>query len=332
MSHESTPSRRQYYFLWIPLIIGLTCSLIGCSAAPGTSTSNGRGTFQFQARISPSSMGRGDLTVSASCGSGEQLLGGGLFYPVENPSGVLYAELPSIRASYPSSPSEWSVVYTFPPTGGSVADRYIVVDAYCALSSTPPLGMSGHSASIIPPSPPNPYGQTTISAVKCPTNTVMTGGGFYVSQSTVGTGFGDAGIIESMPSVNASTGFADGWQVRDYLPDTSGDVFVLCASQNLAPARALDSEIQFPCTRDTPCTSSAGLGGLWLTTLACGQGELGLAGGYSFPSGDPGNNDLLKHVYRGRSLSNLSGWSFATQYYGDGGKVRVRTACFSVPN
>lgn len=99
-------------------------------------------------------------SVSASCKAGEQMLGGGF------ESGDLFEYAASIRASYPSSPTTWTV------TGrSSISFFYVTVLVYC-LQTKLPLASS--------------IAQTTAAygaKVACPRGTVLLNEGFDFSQA-----------------------------------------------------------------------------------------------------------------------------------------------------
>ena len=95
--------------------------------------------------------------VSVSCQPGEQVLGGGFS------SGGLFEYAAFLEASYPSSPTTWSVM-AFGPTFGLEAE------VYC-LPTTVPLGVQIVQAS-----------GTGVVGAACPQGTVLFGGGFQSSQ------------------------------------------------------------------------------------------------------------------------------------------------------
>ena len=112
----------------------------------------------------------GVATTSATCPSGQQLIGGG-FTAAANGTGLV-----AVTDNYPSSPNTWTVTAQVGQQGSA---GEVIALAYCFTTPNVQLGLTTITAPTI--APPSLLGQLTYSATGialCPAGSVLTGGGY----------------------------------------------------------------------------------------------------------------------------------------------------------
>ena len=287
--------------------------LAGCENACGRQS----GLFNVTDRpnvVFISTLGTSD--VIATCGTGEQMLGGGytLDPPYANPG-----EIPSlpfefgdliVEANYPNTPSSWTVSVFNPDKSvkGPNSGRLVIAHAYCLTTENFSVGTE------IPSPGTGPIqGDGVVSiATTCPQGSVVTGGGYKLSHSKDYAGTWNDWILASLPfmpdrhRVGPATP-AIGWEVRGFTGGRSygltaadaptATVYAICATQNLvAGAPAYQGYTIAPPPHPA----------FWFVDprSSCAADEFTTGGGYEI-LGDP----LIPHpVYESAALPDLGEW------------------------
>jgi hypothetical protein len=137
------------------LVLGSGCGANGANPrAPATAPTAVHlqlSTYTASARVDPGT----PRSVSVSCRSGEQMLGGGFG------SGDMFEYAAYIEASYPSGVATWTVTAAAP-----ASYFYVEVEVYC-LPATIPLGLRVVHA--------------PVATATCPPDTMLLSGGFHAS-------------------------------------------------------------------------------------------------------------------------------------------------------
>lgn len=193
------------------------------------------------------------LAVSASCGGGEQMLGGGFYL---SSSDHTY----SGRSSYPSGPATWMVT-----AGGAGGASPFELQAYAVcLGANFSLG-----AKIIAVPFDVASGGSKSETAACPAGSVVTGGGLQIAAGP--------GIAAG----SAPTSALDGWTAA--AAASGGAVhavaYALCAARSLAPGVAISRAFTLYTDNDLQLS------------LGCNTGQWLTGGGYSNndPTGDGRN-------------------------------------------
>lgn len=213
----------------------------------------------------------GIATVTATCGSGEQMVGGGYFI---NDTNQIYEP----GESYPPAANAWtSAIYN-----NTSQPMTLFSYAQCVQANFP------LNVQIVSKSLALNVGAMGLVWATCPANTAAVGGGFQ--ESNPGGSFGWA--VTSSPGIDFSK---DVWSVRvqaqfGSLVETA---YVLCASSN-----AVSSRIPTASTGTVGANSSAQL------TPGCNSGEYATDGG--FVDSAPGSEgDLFYYSNAPAKTSNL---------------------------
>jgi hypothetical protein len=173
--------------------------------------------------------GPGQFILDATCPTGQQLLGGGYYMP----DGDNMLQI-GVTASYPLNTDTWRVIFENPDNGrANLIEGYILsATAYCLATDDYPINSIIISEITQNQSSTSPF---SIEAA-CPTNTVLTGGGFQTGISSPSFSLFNSNLFVSAPTMD-SNGQANGWQValsylpQDIIPETT--VYALCAQENL---------------------------------------------------------------------------------------------------
>ena len=255
------------------------------------------GDFSILPRGAATRLSAGRTTTTAHCLSSEQLLGGG--YTLLNPDSP-GAQLIGLEASYPSSPSDWTV--TVNNTDASSTDQVAIVTAYCLTTPDLPLQIA-HVASAFTPMGASLTAENL--SISCPSGATLTGAGYQVSATTDTAAIMNEWLLASVPVVTA--GAVTGWAIRQMPLGTtpSTRVHVLCARQTLTGATARSNSRNL-----APPAAPLGFGPSELAQ-PCDSSEFTTAGGYEF-LGDP----LIPHpLQASRSFNGLLEWR-AHVWYG----------------
>lgn len=325
------------------MILSLTLLLVACANSQLNTTQSTA--FNIKVVTALDSTIRHPANVSfpvqASCGTGEQLIGGGylLTNNTSNPINVV------IEASYPKNDmSTWLVQARNPDnTAIYTADRdvQILVAAYCVTTPNFDLGIKIASYE----------GPTLFATSSSPATTdapcSLVGGGVPLSGGFFASSFaseppttvpGSTGFVSNWPGLEGSgiitagpSTMDAGWSVRqDYTPAavTSSQpwpmnvtVFAVCATKGIT-------------TQGTIRTGSSVLGRL-PAVAACAKGEFSVGGGYDVGSrfsanasanGTPAITGNLSDT----DTSLLSGWRVDSES-NVGGNVTASALCFPIP-
>jgi len=196
----------------------------------------------------------GRFVQTATCGEGDQMLGGGYLNPDSNhPASTgtpSWGFNISVQANYPSGPSSWTVVFDnfaasasdsqSPLHHGEIVQAY----AYCFHAPNYSLDIAQVTADNAAQSGP---GQTLSAA--CPEGSVLTGGGFAVDGPTTATDalYTTSNLTASTPVVGAD-GVARAWRVALAFLSPSlirpARAYALCARKGLEalPAAVMSTD------------------------------------------------------------------------------------------
>jgi hypothetical protein len=202
----------------------------------------------------------GDFVQTASCGTGQQLLGGGYFSGDSAP----YAYYISVKASYPSSDSSWTAVFHNSKEPETKSDspflapfNSVVVAAYAYCLNAPgyPLDLVTQVADNAGQPTGTVFNDRGVQgvpqswSVACPSGSVLTGGGFAVEGADFPTDAdSNTDIAASLPKVGPD-GIANGWQIFlvAFRPDLVRKVsaYARCAGHGLAalPSAVLSKDL-----------------------------------------------------------------------------------------
>lgn len=283
------------------------------------------------------------FTVDASCGTGQQLVGGG--YTLINLSNAHPTQV-AIEGNFPSTPNTWSVQARNPDSGGYTGDADVQVMslAYCVTTPNYDLGTEivTRSASISKTS-----GATTQVDVRCSqTTAVALSGGFRTTSLRPFTepggavhlafwpGLDGTGIVGFWPVRPDASHSSMGWQLaQQYVPvlagnadqpDVSTTVYAICAQKNIngqAYEIVKASGVVSPTTALSP---------------ACPTGEFTVGGGYDGSSSlkffQPGVNDApeISGDLATHSKFLFSGWEISGAS-GPGAIVDALALCIRIP-
>jgi hypothetical protein len=202
----------------------------------------------------------GDFVQTASCGTGQQLLGGGYFSGDSAP----YAYYINVKANYPSSDSSWTAVFHNSKEPETKSDSpflapfnsvVVAVYAYCLNAPGYPLDLVTQVADNAGQPTDTVFNNRGVQgvpqswSVACPGGSVLTGGGFAVEGADWTTdSVSNTDITASLPKIGPD-GVANGWQVSyvAFRPDTVRKVsaYARCARRGLAalPAAVLSKDL-----------------------------------------------------------------------------------------
>jgi hypothetical protein len=179
------------------------------------------------------------VTVTATCASGDVVLGGG--WSLDDP-------LARVTSSFPASASAWTI--TAHDEGQDGGSHPVTVTAYAeCLHANFAAGVNPVSST------PNiaPGGNPQAEHVDCPSGTVLTGGGVRGVEATV----------ETTPTGN-------GWTAQLFVQQGSSnkpELFAVCAASHLASAGLVNATTQFQANNNADVSASCPSG-----TLLAGGG------------------------------------------------------------
>ncbi len=164
----------------------------------------------------------GDIVLVPKCAAGRQLLGGGYF----NGASAGYANVVSVRESYPLNDREWRVLFNSAIGAGwskgevdKLTGVSLIAYAYCLFAPGYDLDLTTTSAdnTSLPTQAPLEAGgvQGVVQEwhTTCPPGSVLTGGGFQVAGNAFDTDANsNADVRLSMPLIGGD-GIANGWRV-----------------------------------------------------------------------------------------------------------------------
>jgi hypothetical protein len=172
----------------------------------------------------------GVVTASATCPSGQQLIGGGF---TAAPNGTA---LVAVTDNYPSSPNTWKVSAQ---VGEQASPGEVIALAYCFTTPNVQLGLTtvtGNTVAPPPTSPLSPGGvQISFSApgtAVCPAGSVLTGGGYSARGLDPTTAETYNSYISTEGPSSDSTGRPNGWQTTLTYINTvapTATAFAICA-------------------------------------------------------------------------------------------------------
>ena len=199
--------RQPVYALCVSALLLVLAAASGCGAPPASATATSvpvhgnaippNVIVRMASALVPSRAAH--TQVTASCQTGEQLIGGGF-----SASGAFEYDV-KIVASYPASATTWTVAIASSPA------FILRAEAYC-LPASITLGLVIGHASMIPSGHAS---MTPSGSVSCPPGTVLLSGGFQ----------GDEVFSASRPDGN-------GWYATTF--GFAGTVYDLCASQHVS--------------------------------------------------------------------------------------------------
>ncbi len=239
--------------------------------------------FNIVTRYSSLSVPQGQTkTVNASCGSGEQMVGGGYYI---NDTNQIYEP----GESYPSSASVWtSAIYN------NTSEAMTLTSYVECVQANFPLNVQ-----IVHKSLALSAGGMAPVYVTCPSSTAAVGGGFQASDPGGNVGW----AVSSAPGVDFSK---DAWTVniQAKFGAVTETTWLLCASVN-----AVSSRISFAGTGTVGASSGA------QQTPGCNSGEYATDGG--FVDSAPGSEGNL--FYYGNAPAKNPGMWIADVYNRDSG-------------
>jgi hypothetical protein len=176
----------------------------------------------------------GVATTSATCPSGQQLIGGG-FTAAANGTGLV-----AVTDNYPSSPNTWTVTAQVGQQGSA---GEVIALAYCFTTPNVQLGLTTITAPTI--APPSLLGQLTYSATGialCPAGSVLTGGGYRARGLVPMIAETFNSYISTEGPSSDSAGRPNGWQTTLTYPNTvapTATAFAICARSYFAQGTIL---------------------------------------------------------------------------------------------
>ena len=156
----------------------------------------------------------GDSTVTATCPSGKQAVGGGFSVPID-PTNVLF-----VTSSYRSAPNAWTIV-ALHSKGSGAATAF----AYCRNASKSITDVSANGTV------PSGEGMAADASAACPAGTQLVSGGF---QFTHGASLGEYALPTSSLAINTSPH----WMVQGVNNTTGAHAFTVhayCMAKIAAP-------------------------------------------------------------------------------------------------
>jgi hypothetical protein len=208
----------------------------------------------------------GVVTTSATCPSGQQLIGG-RFTTAAN-SGLVV-----VTDNYPSlSANTWTVT----AQAGPQFSGALVAVAICFTTPNAQLSLSAVTAkTTVNPSTPSPYETVATGTANCPAGSVLTGGGYRVQGLNPRTAYTFNSYISSEGPSSNSAGQPIGWQTTltyELGVTPTGTVFAICAGSYFSQGSTLTQVT----TQDTPPGAGA-----QTAQVHCPPSTFTSGGGYS---------------------------------------------------
>jgi hypothetical protein len=217
--------------------------------------------------------------VTATCDAGQEIVSGGFAAIAPDSSSMQEVSYPLntrvIVASYPSSPSTWTVAML----NRESSDTLLVAHVYCAPTTGTKIASAVGAAN-----------STPINAT-CATGTQLTGGGFQITNIHQSNDV--VAILSSRPLL-AQTLL--GWQVKtreargSSTPSNPVTSYAVCTTLGLASS--LGTSVTVSANAIAPAAATTGQG-----SVACQSTQLLLGAGFDFSESDIDGNDVPVHFY-----------------------------------